>query len=205
MPTVVTERPYNPVPMEPPRKKWTRAECVAMEASGVWDQQQRLELVEGDLINKMGKNRPHTNVLIILQGWLIGVFGLQYVNPETPIDVAPEDNPTSEPQPDLIVLAKPSREFRKGNPQPADIRLAVEISDSTLSFDRTVKARLYARAGIVEYWVVDVAARSLVVHRDPLNGLYQSVTVYNDQESVSPLASPGGEFPVGDAFPPPLA
>jgi Uma2 family endonuclease len=201
MPTVVTERPYRPVPMEPPRKKWTRAECAAMEASGVWDEQQRLELVEGELINKMGKNRPHTNVLIVVHAWLLRVFGEQYVNPETPIDVAPEDNPTNEPQPDLIVLAKPSREYKSANPQPADLRLVVEISDSTLGFDRTVKARLYARAGIIEYWVADVAARSLVVHRDPLNGSYQSVTVYNDRESVSPLASPDHEFRVGDAFP----
>ena len=171
-----------------------------MEASGVWSQQ-RLELVEGELISKMGKKRPHTNTLIVVQAWLIRVFGEQYVNPETPIDVAPEDNPASEPQPDLIVLVKPSQEYRKGNPQPADLRLVVEIADSTVHFDRTVKARLYARAGIVEYWIADVTARSLVVHRDPLNGSYQSVTVYTDQESVRPLASPDREFRVGDAFP----
>jgi Uma2 family endonuclease len=201
MPTVVIERPYSPVPMEPPRKKWTRAECVAMEASGVWDQQQRLELVEGDLINKMGKNRPHTIVLTFFREALALVFGGHYVDTETTIDVAPEDNPASEPQPDLIVLVKPSQEYRKGNPQPADLRLVVEIADSTVHFDRTVKARLYARAGIVEYWIADVTARSLVVHRDPLNGSYQSVTVYTDQESVRPLASPDREFRVGDAFP----
>jgi Uma2 family endonuclease len=175
-----------------------------MEATGVWDQQ-NLELVEGELIGKMGKKRPHTNALISVLAWLIRVFGEQYVNPETPIDVAPEDNPTSEPQPDLVVLAKPSREFGSANPQPGDLRLVVEISDSSLGFDLTKKAGLYARAGIVEYWVVDVAARRLVVHRDPANGLYQSVTVYNDRESVSPLAAPGSEFRVGEALPPPPA
>src|SRR5712692_11296645 len=199
MPTVVTETPYRPVPMEPRRKRWTRAECSAVEASGAWDQQ-RLELVEGELISKMGKKRPHTYVLTFVREALALIFGGRCVDTEASIDGAPEDTPTSEPEPDLIVLAKPSSEFRTGNPQPADLRLVVEISDSTLGFDLTVKARLYARAGIVEYWVVDVAARSLVVHRDPLNGLYQSVTVYNDQESVSPLASPGREFRVGDAF-----
>src|SRR5260370_978463 len=152
MPTVVTERPYRDVPLEAPRKKWTLSECSALEALGLWDQQ-HLELVEGELISKMGKNRPHVNVLIYVQDWLVRVFGMQYVNPESPIDVAPEDNPTNEPEPDLIVLARPSREFRNANPQPADLRLVVEISDSTLGFDLTVKAALYARAGIVEYWV----------------------------------------------------
>jgi len=72
----------------------------------------------------------------------------------------------------LDVLLKPSQEYRKGNPQPADIRLLVEISDSSLAFDLKVRARLYARAGIVEYWVFDVPARRLVVHRNPLNGSY---------------------------------
>ncbi len=186
--------------MEPPRKRWTRQECAALEASGLWDQQ-RLELVQGELISKMGKNRPHVNALVVVQAWLQRVFGEQYVNPEAPIDVAPEDNPTNEPEPDLIVLARPSREFRRGNPRPDDLRLVVEISDSTLGFDLTTKAALYARAGIVEYWVFDIAARRLVVHREPLRGLYGSITVYSEKESVKPLASPDHEFRVEDAFP----
>jgi len=200
MPTVVTERPYRNVPIEPPRKRWTRSEYAAVEASGLWEQQ-HLELVEGELISKMGKNRPHTNALVFVQGWLVRVFGVQYVNPETPIDVAPEDNPTNEPQPDLIVLSRPSWEFKDANPRPADLRLVVEISDSTLGFDLTTKAELYARAGIVEYWVFDVAARRLVVHRNPQKGLYQSIAVYSEGESLSPLAAPEREFRVGEAFP----
>jgi Uma2 family endonuclease len=171
-----------------------------LEPSGLWEQQ-HLELIWGDLINKMGKNRPHTNVLILIQAWLVGVFGVQFVNPETPIDVAPEDNPTNEPEPDLIVLVKPSREYRAGNPRPEDLRLVVEISDSTLLFDLTTKAELYARAGIVEYWVFDINARGLVVHRDPREGRYASVTAYAEQETVSPLAAPDRTFRVAEAFP----
>jgi Uma2 family endonuclease len=199
MPTVVTNRPYRPVPVDPPRKLWTRAECTALEASGLWDQQ-RLELVQGELISKMGKKRPHVNALVAVQAWLVRTFGQQFVNPEAPIDVAPEDNPTNEPEPDLIVLAKPSREFRDANPRPSDLRLVVEISDSTLGFDLTTKAELYARAGIVEYWVVDVAARRPVVHLDPREGLYQSVTAYGEEETVTSLASPGSEFRAANAF-----
>jgi Uma2 family endonuclease len=185
--------------MDPPRKRWTRAECATLEASGLWDQQ-RLELVHGELISKMGKKRPHVNALVAVQAWLVRTFGEQFVNPEAPIDVAPEDNPTSEPEPDLVVLTKPTREFRDANPRPGDLRLVVEISDTTLGFDLTTKAELYARAGIIEYWVVDVAARRLIVHRDPREGLYRSVTAYGEQESVSPLALPDFEFRVLDAF-----
>ena len=199
MPTVVTERPYRPVSMDPPRKRWTRAECATLEAAGLWDQQ-RLELIEGELISKMGKKRPHVNALVAVQAWLVRTFGEQFVNPGAPIDVAPEDNPTSEPEPDLVVLTKPSREFRDANPRPGDLRLVVEISDSTLGFDLTVKAELYARAAIVEYWIVDVVARRLIVHRDPGEGLYRSVTAYGEHETASPLALPECEFRVLDAF-----
>jgi Uma2 family endonuclease len=177
----------------------TRAECATLESSGRWDQQ-RLELVHGELISKLGKKRPHVNALVAVQAWLVRTFGEQFVNPAAPIDVAPQDDPTNEPEPDLVVLAKPSREFRDANPCPADLRLVVEISDSTLGLDLTTKAELYARAGIVEYWVVDVAARRLIVHRDPREGIYGSVTDYSEEESVTPLASSGPEFRLADAF-----
>lgn len=201
MPTVVTDRPYRPVPLDPPRKRWTRAECVALEASGAWAQQ-KLELVEGELLSKMGKNRPHVSTLALVFAWLIEVFGKHYVNVTAAIDVSPEDNPTNEPQPDLIVLLEPSRVF-PANPQPADLGLVVEISDSTLGFDLTTKAALYARAGIADYWVVDIPARRIIVHRDPGAGVYQAIAAYSEQESVSPLAAPGREFRVSDAFPGP--
>jgi len=197
MPTVVTETP-RPSPLEPPRKRWTRQECVALETSGIWEQQ-HLELIEGELISKMGKKRPHANAIAVVHAWLLRVFGAQFVNSAAPIDVAPEDNPTNEPEPDLIVLSKPSREF-KDDPQPVDLRLVVEIADSTLSFDRTTKARLYARARIVEYWVVDIPGRRIIVHRDPQDGQYRSVVAYAEQEGVKPLASPDHEFLVGSAF-----
>jgi Uma2 family endonuclease len=187
------------VPLDPPRKRWNRSECVALETSGLWDQQ-RLELIDGELISKMGKKRPHVNALVAVQAWLVRTFGEQFVNPEAPIDVAPEDNPTNEPEPDLIVLGRASSEFQDANPRPADLHLVVEISGSTLGFDLTTKAELYARAGIIEYWVVDVAARRLIVHRDPREGLYRSVTAYSESEAASPLASPKSAFSVGDAF-----
>jgi Uma2 family endonuclease len=157
MPTVVTETPYRPVPMDPRRKKWTRLECPALETLEVF-QQQRLELVEGDLISEMGKKRPHTIALTLVWECLVRIFDWKHINTGATIDVAPEDNPTNEPEPDLILLAKASQEYPVHNPQPADLRLVVEIGDSTLGFDLTVKARLYAWAGIDEYWVVDVAA-----------------------------------------------
>ena len=196
MPAVLVET----YPVEPRRKLWTRSECAAMEASGAWDQQ-HLELVEGVLIDKMAKNRPHVISLVAVLVWLQRVFGVDFVNPEAPIDVAPADNQSNEPEPDIIVLSRPSREIRAANPRPDELRLVVEISDSTLGFDLMTKAELYARAGIVEYWVFDVAGRRLIVHRDPQAGKYRSVIAYSGPEGIAPLSSPGHEFQVAEAFP----
>jgi Uma2 family endonuclease len=199
MPFNVTEAPYRPVPLDPPRKHWTRAECAALESTGALNNES-LELIEGELITWMVKKRPHVNALTFVMAWLVRVFGEAYVNTEAPIDVAPEDNPANEPQPDIIVLTRPSWEFEHSNPRPADLRLIVEVSDTTLGFDLTAKANLYARAGVVEYWVLDVSARRLVVHREPVQGRYTQIGVYGDQERVAPLAAAHAEFRAADAF-----
>jgi Uma2 family endonuclease len=184
----------------PPRKRWTRAECLMLDATGLWEHE-RLELIEGDLIDRMGKNRPHVNVTILVMKWLVSVFGALQVTQEALIDVSPDDNPTSEPEPDLAVLAQPCLVYDEANPGPSDVRLIVEISDMTLAFDLGIKARIYARAGIEECWVVDVVGRRIVVHREPRDGVYGDVASYQAGESIEPLSAPGRRFSVDDAFP----
>ena len=197
MPTSAIDLPPR---LDPPRKLWTREEYDELASSGVLDQQ-HLELVEGELINKMGKKRPHVNSLTLLKAWLDTVFGARQVNPEAPIDVAPEDNPTNEPEPDIIVLNRDLTAFPSANPRPEDLLLVVEVADSTLGFDLTTKAALYARAGILEYWVLDVSGRRMIVHRDPQGGRYVSVAAYSSEESVAPLAAPNSPLQITDVLP----
>ena len=188
MPTLVHDTPEAALPQSPPRKRWTREQCAALEASGVWDDE-RLELVGGELISKMGKNGPDVTSLGLMLIWLQGVFGGTFVLQESPIDVSTADNPTSEPQPDVVVFGRDFTTIVSGNPQPRDIVLAVEISDTTLRFDRTTKAALYARAGIPEYWILDVSGRRLFVHRNPAAGAYTEIAIYCEDEPVHPLAA----------------
>jgi Uma2 family endonuclease len=197
MPTAVTELPAR---VDPRRKRWTRAECEALASSGLLDYH-HLELIEGELIDKSGKKRPHVNSVALLVGWLMPVFGARYVDLAAPIDVAPEDNPSIEPEPDLIVRNRDLSYFTNQRPRPQDLRLAIEVADSTLGFDLTTKADLYARAGIVEYWVLDVSGRRMIVHRDPQGGRYTSIAAYGAEESVAPLAAPGSQLRIEDAFP----
>jgi hypothetical protein len=167
---------------------------------GLFDQQP-VELIEGELISKMGKKRPHVDTVTLLTAWLIRTFGDRFVNLEAPIDVAPEDNPTNEPQPDAIVLKQSYSAFRSATPQPEDLELVVEVADTSKVFDLTTKAALYARALIVEYWVLDIAARRLVVHCEPNGRQYQSTVAYGENESVTPLTAPDKPFRVADVFP----
>ena len=196
MPTAVMELPAQ---SSPPRKLWTRAEYESLCSSGVLTDQ-RLELIEGELINKMGKNRPHVNSVALLVAWLTGIFGPRFVLQESPIDVAAEDNPTSEPEPDLVVLNRDLCAFVSDNPGPQDLRLVIEVANTTLGFDLRIKGNLYARAGIADYWVLDTAGRRMIVHRNPQDGRYASVTAYSAAERVAPLAAPESSLLVSDVF-----
>src|SRR5580704_3088054 len=109
-------------------------------------------------------------------------------------DRCPEDNPTNEPVPDFIVLTQEGQNFRSANPRPEESRLVVEIANTSLTFDLGTKAALYARAGIAEYWALDVKGRRLLVHRDVKAGGYGSIIAYGEHESVAPLAAPQAEF-----------
>jgi Uma2 family endonuclease len=196
---IQVEEMERAAPQVPLRKRWTRSECAVLEEMRLLDQQ-HLELVDGELISKMGKNRPHVLALALLMDWVQDTFGRRFVHQEAPIDVALEDNPTNEPEPDVIVLKRDRTDFRGASPGPEDLRLVVEVADTSLGFDLTTKARLYARAGIFEYWVLDVAGRRLIVHRNPEAGRYASITAYSETEAVSPLAAPQAELRVADVL-----
>src|SRR5579863_8057820 len=105
MPVALSTTLESPAPLIPPRKRWTREECALLESSGIWEQQ-KLEVIDGELISKMGQNPPHVAYLAWLRQWLAETLGWRRVFQDAPIDVAPHDNPTNEPEPDLYVLKK---------------------------------------------------------------------------------------------------
>jgi Uma2 family endonuclease len=165
---------------------WTRDDCRRMDEIGLLPE--RWELVRGEVIDKMGQKLPHGNTVLRVAVWLLKLFGEDFVTSQVTIDVSPADNPTSEPEPDVIVLAEPASSI-VNNPRPEQILLLVEVSDTTLRYDLQAKATLYAAAGINEYWVVDLRGRELHQHREPLHGQYQSIQVLDAQAFVE---APGG-------------
>ncbi|MBM3764901.1 MAG: Uma2 family endonuclease [Acidobacteria bacterium] len=199
MPVLLSELPESTVGEVLRHKTWTRAEVEILESTGLFEGR-HFELIEGELIDKMGKNRWHTLGLARTRRILDTLFGAEYVYTEAPIDIAPVDNPKNEPEPDVYVLRQKLEDL-PGNPTFADLALVVEVADSSLRLDLKVKARLYARAGIVEYWVLDLNNRLLHVFRQPENDEYSGRIELAETESIAPLAKPGADIAVSQLLP----
>lgn len=182
------------------RKDWTVAECQAVMNAGLFDLR-RYELLEGELISKMGQNRPHLAVINLIISALMQIFDFACIQSPGPIGIGQVD-PHNDPEPDVTVLSQPVLSYMSQPPTiPDDILLVVEVSATTLSTDLRRKAGLYASHRLQEYWVVDVNGRELVVHRNPDNGVYLDVQTYNDTQEVSPLAAQTAVVRVADLLP----
>ncbi len=167
-------------------------------------EEHRVELIFGKIVPVYGKspmspiNPPHDDTVDELIDWSGEVLprGAVRVRAQGSIEIAAF---ASQPQPDFAWLAP--RRYRDVRPTPEDVLLLVEVSDTTLAKDRGQKSRLYARAGIRDYWIVNIKNRTIEVRRDPVGSKYQSITVYQESEQVHPLAFPDVALPVARLFP----
>lgn len=193
-------RTLEPLPLThepaPHRMRWVRQQCDAIRDAGILTG--RYELIDGEIIRTMGQKPAHRIAVVLFYDWLASVFGARFVQSQAPIALGDAD----EPEPDAAVTAQPATAYREANPGADDVRLVVEVSDATLRFDRNTKAALYARAGIVEYWIADLAGRQILVHRDPTPEGYRQIVAYSESETLSTLARPGATVRVKDLLPP---
>ncbi len=146
---------------------------------------QRYELIDGDLIDKMGQNPPHAGAIQLLLDLLFETFGPRRVRVQAPLEVAVSDRKYNFPEPDLSILADSKFAFGKRHPRGDETLLVVEVSDSTLKGDSILKRDLYARAGVPQYWVLNIKGRKLVVHRKPKQGKYTEIITLTARESVT--------------------
>ncbi|MHB1911128.1 MAG: Uma2 family endonuclease [Acidimicrobiales bacterium] len=160
------------VTSEPVKHLITAEEYEAMGASAIFLPDQRLELIEGEIVEMAPIGPPHASVVTRLTRVLIMALGeTAEVRVQSPVRLSD----ISEPQPDLVVARSRADFYAERHPLADEILLAVEVSDSTLRWDRSVKTPLYARAGVVELWVVDVNARTVEVCTGPGQDGYSEV------------------------------
>ena len=184
----------------PNRYRWTVEACNRlMELDLIKGHN---EVLDGEIICKMGQNPAHSNALKRLLRVLSSLFGLDLVWIQSPITLPAPDNIYNEPEPDVAVTRASEEAYTDRHPGPADLHLVVEVSDTTLRTDQIVKSALYARAGIPEYWILDLNARQLHIHREPANGEYAVVTVHTETETVHLTAHPGASIAIAEILPP---
>jgi len=158
-----------------------------------WFEGKRVELIKGEIIEMSPMKSPHWAGVVLVDQALHSIFESGYVV-STQLPLKLEDG--TEPEPDLAIIPGQVRDYLTNLPHTAS--LIVEVADSTLATDRSVKGALYASAGIPEYWIVNINDRVLEVRRVPADGRYESVEILTLNESVSPLAAPDAAIAVAD-------
>ena len=184
-------------------RRWTRQEYERLGELGIIRDDEPLELIGGQLIVAEPKGSPHAAAVELTADALRAAFGPGWaVRAQNPIVLDDE----SEPEPDVLVVPGTQRDYRDAHPSSA--ALVVEVSETTLAFDRRHKASLYARAGVADYWIVNLVDRRLEVHRSPIadssaefGWRYAEVTTLALDARVSPLARPDVAVTVSALFP----
>ena len=182
-------------------RRFTVAEYYRMAEVGILQPDERVELIKGEIIvmppigdRHAMEVRQATRVFYSIAG------GTVIISVQNPIHLGEH----FQPQPDVALLR-----FREDNypahPTPADILLVIEVSDTSLTYDRNVKVPLYAGAGIVETWLVNLEADYIEVYRQPSSDGYQQSVIFHRGEKISPAARPDLELNVDDLLPPPVA
>jgi Uma2 family endonuclease len=169
-----------------------------MIEAGIFEPEERIELIDGELLDMPPVKPPHTSSVNILTEVFhsAGLRGRAVVAIGSPLELGD----FSEPQPDLMLLAPRASRYRTENAQATDVLLLVEVSDSTIRFDRRVKVPLYARYGVREVWILDVNARLLHVHREPKEREYSDVRSLTPERSAEVAALPGVSIGWGEVF-----
>lgn len=176
--------------------RWSRETYDRAVEAGIFGPGNRVELIDAEILAMTPQGSRHAAVATRAAGLLGRVFGSGcHVRTRMPLAAGGD----SEPEPDVAVVA--GDEFDYLDAHPATALLVVEVSDDSLTRDRTIKQRLYARCGIPEYWVVALPEASLEVYRDPAGDGYRSVRSLRTGETVAPLARPGATIAVADLQP----
>jgi Uma2 family endonuclease len=188
---------------EPREHCWSREEYFALAEAGLFEGR-RVELIGGKVIEMSPIGFGHAASLSNVLEVMFRVFGggKAVVRSQSPLSI----DGGHVPEPDVAVVQGPSHRYRGQHPSTA--LLVIEIADTSLAADRTEKASLYAKAGVEDYWIVNLLHRQLEVFRDPQPDTtqafgfgYAATAVMREGEFVSPLAAPAERVEVGDLLP----
>ena len=163
----------------------TIQEYHRMAEAGIFHPEERLELIAGQIIRMSAKGTAHESAITRTERLLrqrLGERVLLRLQSPTQLD------DYSEPEPDIAVVMPHPLDYDDHHPYPEEVFLLIEVADSSLKYDREVKAIAYAKSGIADYWILDVNQRKLHVYRLPSPDGYQSETILSEDVTIAPLA-----------------
>jgi Uma2 family endonuclease len=185
------------VEVEVPRRLFTVEEYHRMAEAGIFHPDERVELIEGEIVQMSPISPRHAGCVINVNRLFVVRLGERaVVSPQNPVVIQPR----SEPQPDLLLLRPRAVSYSREHPAPEDVLLAVEVADTTARYDRLVKSRLYARAGIPEFWLLLAMDGTVEVYRTPGADGYAGLTSHGPGQTVAPLPFPEIDFTVAGFF-----
>jgi Uma2 family endonuclease len=180
-------------------KYWTVQEYDRMSQMGILDSDERTELIAGQIVIMTAKGTPHVLTLQLIASSLqVQLNNAALIRTQDPIRL----DDFSDPEPDLAIVKGNMFDYADRHPCPEDVYLVVEVADSTLKKDCEVKDKLYARANIPDYWVIDLPNRQVHIFRIPTPTGYASHTILSESQTVSPLAFPSIVLPISSILPP---
>lgn len=185
--------------MAPAPKRFTVTDYHRMAETGLLEEDARFELLGGEIVYMAPPGPDHGAITDRLPKFFLPHLLSRYCLRVQGALTLSED---SEPNPDFMILKHRDDDYRAANPTPDDVVLLVEVAHSSIAFDRSTKLRLYAMAGIVEYWVADVRRNELIVHREPntATGEYGAVKHHAAAEKIAPQAIPDCELDLAWLF-----
>lgn len=173
--------------MQPERRRFTVDEYYRMAKAGILQRDERLELLEGEIIQMSPIGNRHAgSVKTMNEQFVPRLLGRATVSIQDPVHLADG----SEPVPDVMLLRYRADRYAGAHPVPADVLLLVEVSDTTLRYDRDRKLLIYARAGIPEFWIVDLGHNRVLVYRQPGEDGYWQEFVVRSNGTLTPMAFP---------------
>jgi Uma2 family endonuclease len=179
------------------RRKFTVEQYHKMVDSGILSEEDRVELIRGEIIDMAAIGKKHAAAVRRLDKLLSAKLQERAIL-DTQNPVVLDD--TSEPQPDVALLRPREDFYETAHPQAEDIFLLIEVADSTVKYDREVKIPLYAENNIIEVWLVDVNQQIVEVFREPANAGYQNIQTFPQNQTLSIKAFPDVNITVNEIF-----
>jgi len=172
------------------RHRFTVDEYHRMGEAGIFSEDDRVELINGEIVEMTPIGSQHAGLVRRLDRWLQRWIGDEVlVSAQQPVKIATD----GEPVPDIAILRPRADDYTGSHPTPEDTLLVIEVADTSGVYDRNVKRRLYAEGGVPEYWVVDLPNASVAVFRTPRGGDYVEQREHHGDDSWSSPALGGRE------------